>query len=343
MAASGVERLDGAVGDVARERAVLRRVRRRHRIRDPVAGPVPFVLVDLGDRDFVTAGQIADDQIRARVLPLLARRGRCRRGSGCRRRRAASSRRGPAAASRTAASSAAAPGPAAAETLVIREPGRRPFREAEAADLVEGFHLAVSERHDAEPGPRGARRRTASAARGWCFGGGRFGAGGVRRRFLLFVGLRLRDREDEEPGVRRKRGRGAARVLEFLAAAEVPDDELAVLALRGRGVRQPLSVVRQPRSLDRFPVVHDVVAEGPFRAGGRLRRQRPLEREQRAEKSEHRSGVQPQTHEILLKAKPGKRVARHSTPAVKAPRGRISSAPPAADRWGWPGWCGRSP
>ena len=71
-------------------------------------------------------------------------------------------------------------------------------------------------------------------------------------------------------------------VLEFLAGAQVADDELAVVTLRRRGVGEPLPVVRQPRALDRFPVVDDVVGQRAFPAARRLGRQRPLEREQRA-------------------------------------------------------------
>src|SRR3954463_16483278 len=44
-----------------------------------------------------------------------------------------------------AAGAPAPPGPAA--TLVIRQPRRGLFREAEAADLLECLHLAVGQRH----------------------------------------------------------------------------------------------------------------------------------------------------------------------------------------------------
>src|SRR5262249_57312660 len=55
-----------------RERAVSCGVRRGHCIRDPVAVPVPLVLGDVGHGDFLTRAEIADDQIRAGVLTLLA-------------------------------------------------------------------------------------------------------------------------------------------------------------------------------------------------------------------------------------------------------------------------------
>src|SRR4029077_20819220 len=112
----------------------------------------------------------------------------------------------------------------------------RGFRQAEAADLLERFYLPVREGHDAHAGARLARASIAAAAAARSALRrlrARFGSRvGVRGRFLFFFRLRLRDREDHElAGGREGRG-GPARVLEFLAAAEVADDELAVVPLR---------------------------------------------------------------------------------------------------------------
>src|SRR5204863_439759 len=72
VAASGVERLDRAVRDVARVGAVLCRVGRRDRVRDPVTVRVPVVFGDLGDGGFfAAAGQLGD----VVLLERLERRG----------------------------------------------------------------------------------------------------------------------------------------------------------------------------------------------------------------------------------------------------------------------------
>src|SRR6185369_13750973 len=136
------------------------------------------------------------------------------------------------------AAAASAATAAAAEALVIREPYRRGLRKAEAADLLERLHLSVRQRHDAEPGARLARAAVAAAAASLSalcgLGAGlRVGAGvRVRRVLALFFRLRLRDGEDDELRVGREGRRGAARVFEFLAGAQVADDELAVVPLR---------------------------------------------------------------------------------------------------------------
>src|SRR4051812_8856493 len=147
---------------MAHERAVLGGVGGRHGVRNPVAVLVPFVLVHFADGDFVAAHEIADEEIGAGILALLAAavlRGlpgtAGARAAAGRCRTAAASRAAPAAASATAA---------AADSLVIREPGRRRLGQAEAADLFERLHLSVGQRHDAHAGARLSRAAGAAAS-----------------------------------------------------------------------------------------------------------------------------------------------------------------------------------
>src|SRR6516225_8945262 len=59
--------------------AVLRRIIRRHGVRNPVALLVPLVLSDVRDGGLVAGDEIADDEIGTRILPPLVR---ARRRSG---------------------------------------------------------------------------------------------------------------------------------------------------------------------------------------------------------------------------------------------------------------------
>src|SRR5262249_35304648 len=152
----------------------------------------------------------------------------------------------------------------------------------------------------------------AAAALSWF----RFGSGWflvrVGRVLLFLFRFRLRDREDDEARVGRERRSRAARLLELLSAAQVAHDDLAVVALRRRGVGEPLPVVREARPLDRLPGVDDVVGERALGGNGGLRSQRPLKCGERAGDGEQRPAAQRLWHaESLLKW-------RHSTAGCAA-------------------------
>ncbi len=284
--AAGHQRLHRPVGEEARKGSVLRGVGRRRAVRQPDPLRVDGVLRDFGDRRLLAGGQLAENEVGTGVLPLLAgcasaaalRRLACRRrrasASACRGRCSAA---GPApAATRAARARRSAATACAANALVVGQPGRRLRCHAEAADLLDGRHLAAGQGHDAEAGPRFARRRGGRRAfTPGALSGGRGLGARCGLRFLLGIRLALSDGEDEERVVRRERRPGASRVFELLPRLHVPDDEFAVLGLRRGRVREPLAVVRQARALDCPPVVDDVVGERPLfdcRDGRRRRR-----------------------------------------------------------------------
>ncbi len=286
MPLARVQRAAARVTRLADERAVFRRVVRRDGIGDPGSGLVPRVFGDFGDRRFLTARQIADDEIRSRILALLGGRGLPALTGGCRllrgrlglrrRRRAASSTAPAASACSTAAATPPASTARSRAALVIREPCGRLFGDSERAHLLNRRHLAIGQRHDAHRVARlvvVAGAFFAALATPGAPSGGLIAAAALVA-LALFVGLGRDDREDDVLAVGRDDGRRPARVFQFLPASQVLDDELSVFALSRQGIREPLSIVRQPRALNRSPGFDDVVGERTLRR--RLRGERPL-------------------------------------------------------------------
>ena len=177
----------------------------------------------------------------------------------------------------------------------------------------------------------------------------RFGRRRFRRRrdsprLAFFVRLRLRDREDDELAVGRERGAVPRACLNSWPLRRLLTTSSPSSLCADVGIREPLPVVRQARALDRLPVVHDVVGERAFGATGRLRRQRPLQREQRGGEREGPCGCaadfswEPPASRTDWGGRPPfwSRAARRRLPVRISSEQRLQRR-----RSGWRGWCGR--
>ena len=78
---------------------------------------------------------------------------------------------------------------------------------------------------------------------------------------LVHVGLDRRDGEHDEPVVGRDDGVAAARLARLGAGLQVPDDQFAVAVLRRERVDEPGAVARDLRALDGLPPVVGVVGD----------------------------------------------------------------------------------
>ncbi len=174
-------------------------------------------------------------------------------------------------------------------------------------DALDGGDLSGGEGHDAAGG---ARRRvgpaaplTGSAPRPCCV---LAAAAATRQPLLLFLCLRLRDRERHELRVRRERRVRSARMAKFLTRAQIADDELAVESLRRQRVREPFAVARQRRPLDRPPRIIGVVRERLLAGDGTLRVERPARPGRADAQHEHaaqrctRMALESQQHVVHL-------------------------------------------